>query len=191
MADTRRLRAWLFAGALVVAVAGGWLASRPGGGGDANNGSGLGDPTVSTNAPLEGQLFPEFLLVRASDGEQADPVAGAGPTVVNFWFTTCPPCRREMPMLARAATDTAGQIRFVGINPLDDAQAAMAFHEQFGVPFDTYLDSDGALLADLGVATMPVTLFVDADRRIVASHAGEIDWDTLLGHLADMGVTPQ
>ena len=191
MADERRLRAWLFAGALVVAVAGGWFAIGSGGGDDADPTGGLADPTVGTNAPIQGRLFPESLLTRASDGASSDPLAGSGPTVVHFWFTTCPPCRREMPMFARAAEDLAGQVRFVGINPLDDAEAAMAFHEQFGVPFDTYLDTDGALVADLGVATMPVTLFVDADRRIVATHAGEIDWDTLLLRLGDLGVTPR
>lgn len=185
MADKRRLRVWLFAGALVVVVAGGWFAIGSGGGDDAKSQGALGDPTLATNAPLEDTAFPDVSLVRVSDGMASDPVVRGLPTVVNFWFSTCPPCRREMPVLARVADDYAGLVAFVGINPLDDAQGAEAFLKQFTVAFDTHLDPDGDLLAELGINSMPVTLFVDANRRIVAAHAGEITYDTLRGHLTD------
>jgi hypothetical protein len=90
-----------------------------------------------------------------------------------------------MPVLARVAADYADAVRFVGINPLDDAAGAGNFLRQFQVDFDTHLDTDGTLLAELGITSMPVTLFVDSDRRIVGSHAGEITYDVLRGHLAD------
>jgi len=166
-----------------VAVGGGWLLSR-----DADDDgwwsayapeSGGDDTTIGTNANVVGADFPAVERQRVSDGRTASVLGYSRPTVVNFWYTTCPPCRREMPTLGESARTWAGRVDFVGINPLDARDTAGDFLRQAGADFETFLDPDGELMAVLGVVTMPITLFVSADGEILDVHAGEITADVL------------
>lgn len=134
----------------------------------------LGDPTIGTNKPLTGKYFPLTKLKRASDGDFAQVLVPGKATVINFWYSTCTPCRREMPLFGQAVIDYVGRVNFIGVNPNDGAKTALAFMDQSNANFETFLDSDGKLLTDLGVGTMPTTLFVDATGKIVAMHSGEI-----------------
>ena len=188
MAVNRRLLAWSLAGALLVGVGGGWWWSSRGD--DDRNGYWSAyapddGQTIGTNADVLGDPFPSVERVRTSDGASAPVLAYARPTVVNFWYTTCPPCRREMPTLGEAARRWAGQVDFVGINPLDSRDRANEFLDQAGAEFETFLDPDGELMSMLGVVTMPVTLFVSADGEILEVHAGEITAEVLDATIGD------
>ena len=97
--------------------------------------------------------------------------------VVNFWFSTCEPCKREFPALLDAAASTKGNISFVGVNPQDTAVAAQDFVDEYASESNDFIyvrDPNGELLTQLGVGTFPMTLFVDAGGVIVSQHAGEI-----------------
>jgi thiol-disulfide isomerase/thioredoxin len=170
--------------ALLVSVIGGWLLSRSSSDdvdakltGDLAGG--VQDPTIGTNVPVQGTPFPSVSLTEASSGNVVPIVVSGRPMVVNFWYSTCEPCRREMPVLARSSQDFAGKVDFVGVNPLDSAQEALDFVARYNVTYPTYLDPDGTLISAAGVGTMPVTLFVDANGIIVKQHGGEINYDTL------------
>lgn len=184
----RIARTRLFVGsvlvALLVSVIGGWLLSRSSSDdvdakltGDLAGG--VQDPTIGTNVPVEGTPFPSVSLTEASSGNAVPIVVSGRPMVVNFWYSTCEPCRREMPVLARSSQDFSGKVDFVGINPLDSAKEALDFAARYNVTYPTYLDPDGILLSAAGVGTMPVTLFVDANGIIVEQYGGEINYDTL------------
>lgn len=184
----RIARTRLFVGsvlvALLVSVIGGWLLSRSSSDdvdakltGDLAGG--VQDPTIGTNVPVEGTPFPSVSLTEASSGDVVPIVVSGRPMVVNFWYSTCEPCRREMPVLARSSQDFAGKVDFVGVNPLDSANEALDFAARYNVTYPTYLDPDGILLSAAGVGTMPVTLFVDANGVIVEQYGGEINYDTL------------
>jgi thiol-disulfide isomerase/thioredoxin len=170
--------------ALLVSVIGGWLLSRSSSDdvdakltGDLAGG--VQDPTIGTNVPVQGTPFPSVSLTEASSGNVVPIVVSGRPMVVNFWYSTCEPCRREMPVLARSSQDFAGKVDFVGVNPLDSAKEALDFAARYNVTYPTYLDPDGTLISAAGVGTMPVTLFVDANGIIVKQHGGEINYDTL------------
>ena len=109
--------------------------------------------------------------------------------VVNFWFSTCEPCKREMPALTAAAAAYGTRVNFIGINPNDTEESASAFIEKYGIKYANYLD-DGDQLSEAGVTTMPTTFFIDANGYIVKTHAGELtleDIDNLLQN--ELGVT--
>lgn len=189
----RRLSAWATAGVLLVAVVGGWLLRRSDGDIDATlRNPGLGDDLIlDINEDVRGMRFPDVSRQRVSDGTIGAVLAGGRPTVVNFWYTTCPPCRREMPVLGDAARAYAGRVDFVGINPLDPRDSASEFLQRAGAEFETYLDPQGELMTELRVTTMPITLFLDSDGMIVATHAGEITSDDIASVLADnFGIGP-
>jgi cytochrome c biogenesis protein CcmG, thiol:disulfide interchange protein DsbE len=129
---------------------------------------------IGTNAPVEGQRLPAVMLTDLDGAEvNTDDLLGT-PLVLNVWFSTCQPCKREMPAFAAVERDLGSRVRIVGINPNDTPSTAAAFAEQLGVGYPTYLDRNGEFLAQNGIATFPSTLFVDADGLIVRQTAGEI-----------------
>ena len=82
-------------------------------------------------------------------------------------------------MLTASALTHSATIRFVGINMNDSIETATAFAEKYNVSYDIMFDPSGSFISDLGVATAPMTLFVDAQGVIVDQVAGEITADKL------------
>jgi len=186
----RRRFLLLAVGVLVVSVAGGWLLSRAGEDSTSEGvvvlrpGSTAQDPTIGTNAPNLGKTFPVIKL-ESLDG---DPVtlgdANGLPFLVNFWYSTCEPCKREMPALV-AAQKKFG-IDIIGINPRDTAVAARDFADDYGISYQLLRDPNGESLVALGVGTFPMTYLVGGDGTILEQHAGEITTDDLDRMLAPL-----
>jgi hypothetical protein len=61
----------------------------------------------------------------------------------------------------------------------DSIETATAFAKKYSVVYDIMFDSSGSFISDLGIATAPMTLFVDAQGKIVDQVAGEITADKL------------
>ncbi|MFM8388984.1 MAG: TlpA family protein disulfide reductase [Actinomycetota bacterium] len=164
---------------LVVSVAGGWLLSRAGDDSPSNEGvvvlspgSTSQDPTIGTNALNTGKAFP-VVEVESLDGASITLGQPTGkPFLVNFWYSTCEPCKREMPALV-AARDKYG-IDIVGVNPRDTAELARDFADDYGITYSLLRDPNGASLVALGVGTFPMTYLVGGDGTILEQHAGEI-----------------
>ncbi len=132
------------------------------------------EPTIATNAPVKGDPLPR-VEVRTSTGDALSTATLVGsPMVLNVWFADCPPCRRELPAFAAAHATYGDRVRFVGLNPRDDAERARQFADERGVRYESYLDPDGTFLAAAGIATFPSTLLVDASGTIVVQRAGEV-----------------
>src|SRR5687767_2030300 len=49
------------------------------------------------------------------------------PVVVNIWGSWCPPCRDEAPHLVALARKHEGQVQFLGVDILDEREAARDF----------------------------------------------------------------
>ena len=89
-----------------------------------------------------------------------------GPLVVNLWATWCGPCRQELPEFQQYATRVGDRVRVVGVLTSDGAPAGRSFAADLGLKFPMLVDDDGRLLAAVGAAGLPVTLFVDAAGHI-------------------------
>jgi thiol-disulfide isomerase/thioredoxin len=143
-------------------------------------------PTSAPGIPVasepDGREF-EFVPMESMDGSGEVLVNPGEFAVVNFWFSTCPPCAREMPALAEVARMFEGRVSFIGVNPLDDAGPATAFLERYDVGFPSYLD-DGDQAAASGIVSFPFTYFL-RDGRIIDQHAGEITRDELLATISE------
>jgi len=177
---------------LVVSVAGGWLLSRVGDDPSSNEGvvvlspgSTDQDPTIGTNALNTGKSFP-LVEVETLDGEPVTLGEADGrPFLVNFWYSTCEPCKREMPALVAAQAKYG--IDIVGVNPRDSAEAAREFAEEYGITYPLLRDPNGASLAALGVGTFPMTYLVGSNGTILEQHAGEVTAAELDRILAPVG----
>jgi peroxiredoxin len=134
-------------------------------------------PSDEVNGDSTGRRLPSTPL-RDRDGVEVELADYAGqPLVVNFWFSNCAPCRRELRDFATVHSEVGDRVRFVGIDPFDTVEAMERFADDRGVTYDLLLD-DGSLSNELGIVGYPVTLFVSADGEILRQ-TGEIDADTL------------
>ena len=103
------------------------------------------------------------------------------PTVVNFWFPSCPPCVAEMPDLEAAfqahkddGVEFIG-IEFLGIDTIEDGQA---FVDQLGVTYALGPDENGTVM-DYKVISFPTTFFLDKDQNVVRKWAGPLNAEKL------------
>lgn len=134
---------------------------------------------IATNSRLIGQKLPDLALT-STNGETISISDLFGkPMIVNVWYSTCEPCRREMPVLASAADRYLNKVRFVGINIKDSANVAKEFADSYGVKFDLLLDTNGQFITTLGIATAPMTLAVNAQGQVIGQVAGEISAEKL------------
>ncbi len=118
-------------------------------------------------------------------GEPADlaKLAAGKPMVINLWATWCPPCRREMPVLAAAQQREPG-VRFVFANQGENATTVQRYFVSAGLELDNVLLDSGARIGrEVGSGGLPTTLFYDADGRLIDTHVGLLTAGSLASKL--------
>jgi len=101
------------------------------------------------------------------------------PMVINLWATWCPPCRREMPMIAELA-GSMDEADFVFANQGESRDAIDRYLADNEIALDhVLLDSFGELARHYGAPGLPATLFISADGVLKHAHLGEISRETL------------
>jgi thiol-disulfide isomerase/thioredoxin len=134
---------------------------------------------ILTNEDLTGRMLPDVSLLTTAGEPVAMTSLLGRPLLINFWYSTCEPCRREMPALANAHTQFGDHVDFVGVNMSDPGRVAQNFADRYGVRFSILLDRASVLTRELGVAIAPTTLFVGADGIIVEQVSGELTEDAI------------
>jgi cytochrome oxidase Cu insertion factor (SCO1/SenC/PrrC family) len=125
---------------------------------------------------------PAFTLAGLEGGKVAMAEYAGSPLVVNFWASSCGPCRQEMPLIASQAA--AHHVRVLLVDERDSAGAAKAFLHSVGVSEATGFDPDGAVGRLYGVSVLPVTVFIRSDGSIEGKYLGQTDAAILSNHLA-------
>ena len=110
-------------------------------------------------------------------------LADGKPMVVNLWASWCPPCRREMPVLAAAQQRETG-ISFVFANQGENAATIQRYLSASQLDLaNVILDRDTRLGFVAGSGTLPLTLFYDASGRLVDTHLGALSAASLASKL--------
>ena len=173
--------------AVVVSVAGGYLWSQVVADDDPPVDAVLEDPQDRTldGGPAviepipEGDVLPAATLVDG-DGNEVSSLSllGDRPLVINFWFSTCIPCERELADFAEVDAEVSEEVRFVGVNPLDTVPTMERFAGERGVEYELLRDEAAELQTALGVTFFPYTVFVTSSGEIV-DQTGVLDADGL------------
>jgi thiol-disulfide isomerase/thioredoxin len=134
----------------------------------------LDQPTLNTNAAVQGKALP-VADIRTEGGDAISTAELIGqPMVVNYWSSTCLPCKKELPDFVTAHDKFGDSVRFVGIDAYAPSAAEIQFAKDRGVDYELFYDGEGRFATAAGLSTQPVTLFVSADGTIV-EQTGQID----------------
>lgn len=110
-------------------------------------------------------------------------LARGKPMVVNLWASWCPPCRREMPVLA-AAQKQQTSLSFVFVNQGEDGETAQHYLTAAGLDLANVVIDPGTVLGrEVGSGALPTTLFYDANGRLVDTHLGPLSAASLASKL--------
>jgi thiol-disulfide isomerase/thioredoxin len=140
------------------------------------------DPSLG-NAALVGDRFPVDAVVTDAEGTELTTATLLGrPLVVNFWFSTCAPCAKELPAFAEVHAARGDEVRFVGINPNDPVDVMERFAGVRGVAYELYRDPFAEVTDSIRAAAFPITLFVTPDGTII-EQTGPLDAEELDVHI--------
>ena len=93
--------------------------------------------------------------------------------VINLWASWCPPCRREMPLLAEL--DARDDVTVVVINQGEDLLSVVRYLDDGGLLFrHALLDPRQRMMVESAAPGLPTTLLFDAQGRARRQHAGEL-----------------
>lgn len=99
------------------------------------------------------------------------------PVLLNFWATWCPPCRYELPALAAAAASAHPHVQFVGVVMNDDEGAARMLANADVQYLNVRLDPSS--LAAWRIESVPSSILLDEDHRVVWARSGIVDEDDI------------
>lgn len=110
-------------------------------------------------------------------------LAKGRPAVINLWATWCPPCIREMPMLA-AAQQRDKDVVYIFADLGESADTVSAFLRQRGLSMqNVLLDPHSATAKAVGSSGTPTTLFFNASGQMVDAHLGPLSDASLAARL--------
>ena len=127
----------------------------------------------------EGDSAPDFSLKDLSGRETKLSDYRGKVVVVNFWATWCPPCRSEIPSIARMNAAMAGtpfQLLTVSIDE-GGKEPVEALFRNMNVRFPTLLDPSGKVGKRYGITGVPETFIVTPKGVVAKKVIGPLEWD--------------
>lgn len=119
-----------------------------------------------------GQSLPAFASLSMRGAPVQLQCLRGRPAVVNLWATWCPYCRSELHALAQAQGQYP-EVQFVFVNQGEAPQTIAQFLQSQRLALDpVVLDGKGELARHYGQTGLPLTLFFDAQGRLVSSRVG-------------------
>jgi thiol-disulfide isomerase/thioredoxin len=169
MIEALRRRRWSLAWLLMILALGIvliWLASVPllRGDPDGRSGSRLGEPAPD-------------LALEDLDGREWSLADADGRLVwVNFWATSCEPCRTKMPAMQRLAEEYADELLILGVDWGEARGGVEGFVARYGVDYPILLDPGlEAYYRWAGTDGLPRHYFIGAEGTVLREIVGPLD----------------
>ena len=101
------------------------------------------------------------------------------PLLINVWASWCGPCIQEMASLERLAwREDRAPFSVIGISTDDYPENALAFLNRSNATIRHFIDHDLQMEHMLGASTIPLTVLVDANGRVLDKIYGARQWDS-------------
>jgi len=109
--------------------------------------------------------------------------------VLDFWATWCGPCRRWMPIVAKLEKETESKgVKFFAVNLREPPATVRKYVTEQKVEVPVLMDSDGRVGTAYGARSIPLTVVIGRDGRIVRSLLGVHPEEDLRDALREAGV---
>jgi thiol-disulfide isomerase/thioredoxin len=106
---------------------------------------------------------------------------------VNFWATSCEPCRTEMPAMQRLATEYADELLILGVDWGEGRDAVVDFVDRYGVTYPILLDpSLEAYYRWAGTDGLPRHYFIGQEGTVVREVIGPLEPARMVAILDDL-----
>jgi peroxiredoxin len=147
--------------------------------------------TESSNTGLKtGSKAPDFTL-NTLEGKQISLSDFRGKKVIlNFWATWCPPCREEMPEMARFYKDyQQKEVEILAVNLAyseSKPEKIKDFTKEYGITFQIPLDEKNTIGKQYRAVAIPTSYFINEDGVIQNMHVGPMDYEFMEEKIKDM-----
>ena len=166
-----KIRAALTALALISLIIAGCSSSNTGSKPDGN----------SKTATVNSLNVPQF-SAKDIDGElrHSSEWLGKQPVVINVWGTWCPPCRREIPDLAKLYAEYKPKgVELISLAVKDTPERVRQYAEKNNMQWVLLMSEDQILIDYKATRGVPTTIFIDKEGNEVARFIGMKDYETL------------
>lgn len=120
-------------------------------------------PPAETGAVEIGQAAPQFMLPDISGREVALDQYKGKIVILDFWQTTCPPCRYTMPMLDKIQEDYTGKLSILAINLSQPVDLVRSYILEQNVNSRVLMDADNSVGSRYGTITIPMQFLIDQE----------------------------
>jgi len=144
---------------------------------------------TAASPPVEtGKPAPDFSLSGPAGDTRLSALRG-NLVLVHFWATWCPPCREELPSLAKLNGRMTGKpFRLLAISiDQEGNEAVRKLLGRLGVTLPVLLDTSGGVAGRYGVTGVPETFVVSPAGVILKKIVGPVEWNSpeVLAYLND------
>ena len=118
---------------------------------------------VKEGKPAPAATFP---YMDGSPGSISD-FAGK-PLIVNFWASTCVPCRQEMPAFQAVHDRHGDRLGVLGVDVAESVERGKAFADEMEVTYPLARDPQSELITAFGGTALPHTVVIGQDGTVLA-----------------------
>lgn len=101
------------------------------------------------------------------------------PTIISFWTTWCPNCRKAMPDFQKIHEEMGDRVNIVMVNATDGSQEtetkARKYIKDNGYTFKVLYDINEDAVYKYRITGIPDTYFIDADGNIITRGSGQLN----------------